>query len=57
MAHARGERFQGRARRAKVGVGYPEGNDVAARVAVPAQAPRIGALDRRVKVYFVGFDC
>jgi hypothetical protein len=57
MAHARAERFQDRAGGSKVGIGDPERDDVAPRVAVPAQAPRIGALDRRVKVYFVGFDC
>ena len=57
VAHARAERFQDRARRTEVGVGNPQRNDVTAGVAVPAQAPAAGALDRQVEIYFFwGFD-
>src|SRR5437588_7375339 len=43
--------------RAEVAVGDPQRDDVAAGVALPAQAPGPGALDRRVEIYFFGgFD-
>src|SRR5205085_3026035 len=57
MLEARVHGREHRARRAKVRIGNPQRDDVAAGVAVPAQAPGAGALDGGVEIYFFwGFD-
>src|SRR5258708_26799630 len=62
MLDARGKRIEHCARRAKIRVGDPQRDDVAAGVAVPAQAPGACPVHREIKIvrdyaYFLGgFD-
>ena len=52
MLDARGKRIEHRPWRAEIRIGDPQRDDVAAGVAVPAQAPGSGPVDRRVEIYF-----
>src|SRR4051812_2476641 len=52
VLYARGERVENRRRRAKIGVGDPERDDVAPGVAVPPQAAGSGTVDRGVEIHF-----
>jgi hypothetical protein len=48
----RGERLEDGVRRAEIGIGDPQRDDVAAGVTVPAQAPCACAINRGIKIYF-----